>query len=98
MASATEASFDAEMSDISNLEEKNAPFVQHATFDEELGTAVIDGEFLGDPSILTKPATVLEEHTGSFDSGNHNDYDDDYEVYLENTVYPLVITLREDGQ
>lgn len=34
-------------SDISNLEEKNAPFVQHATFDEELGTAVIDGEFLG---------------------------------------------------
>lgn len=47
MASATEASFDAEMSD---------------------------------PAILTKPATVLEEQTGSFDSGNHNDYDDDYKV------------------
>lgn len=27
-----------------------------------------------------KPATVLEEQTGSFDSGNYNDYDDDYEV------------------
>lgn len=34
-----------------------------------------------DPAILTKPATVLEEQTGSFDSGNHNDYDDDYEEH-----------------
>lgn len=28
------------------LGKKNEPFVQHATFDEELCTVVIDGEFL----------------------------------------------------
>ena len=29
------------------MEESNASFIHHDTFDEELGTAVIDDEFLG---------------------------------------------------
>jgi hypothetical protein len=34
-------------SDISTVEENNVPFFRHPTFDEELGTTVIGGEFLG---------------------------------------------------
>jgi hypothetical protein len=34
-------------SDISMVEESNAPFVSHPTFDKDLGTSVIDDDFLG---------------------------------------------------
>ncbi|XP_078319431.1 uncharacterized protein LOC144620962 [Crassostrea virginica] len=47
MANATKVSFDTEMKLISTMEESNASFIHHDTFDEELGTAVIDDEFLG---------------------------------------------------
>lgn len=52
MANARKTAFEKEMSDISCLEEDMAPFVTDVSYDKELGLAVLEGEFQGDPSIL----------------------------------------------
>lgn len=90
MTNARKTAFEKEMSDISCLEEDMAPFVTDVSYDKELGLAVLEGEFQGDPSILRHVCQDVEftkeNRDGSGESDNEPSSLEEDKTPFENYV------------